>query len=167
MTLYELKGAWLSVMDMVEEDTDIQAIQDTIDSIDTAIEDKAENYGKVIKNIMGAVTVIKEEEKRFSEKRKALENKAKALQDRLFEVMNATHKEKIKTPLFTFTIQNNPEFAAIEDEAAFRAWAQKEAPQYWKVEEPKINRTLLRDDLKAGKEIKGVKLDRTRGLRIR
>lgn len=167
MTLYELKGAWLSVMDMVEDDTDIQAIQDTIDSIDAAIDEKAENYGKVIKNIMGDIAIIKKEEKRFSEKRKALENKAKALQDRLFEAMNATHKEKIKTPLFTFTIQNNPEFAAIEDEAAFRAWAQKEAPQYLNVEEPKINRTLLKDDLKAGKKIKGVKLDRTRGLRIR
>ena len=39
--------------------------------------------------------------------------------------------------------------------------------QYLKVKEPEINRTAVKDDLKAGKEIEGVMLDRTRGLRIR
>jgi hypothetical protein len=50
-SLYELTGDFLNVQNMLEEEEfDREALLNTLEGIDYAIDIKAENYGKVIKN---------------------------------------------------------------------------------------------------------------------
>lgn len=49
MKLYELTGAFNQVADMLEYDSENAAIIDTLESIDLAIEEKADGYAKLIR----------------------------------------------------------------------------------------------------------------------
>ena len=75
MRLYELAEQWDAVFNMMEDgETDEQVILDTLQSIDGEIEDKADNYAKLIKNIHADTEILKAEEERLYQRRKSLEN---------------------------------------------------------------------------------------------
>ena len=60
MTLYELTGQYLGLLYMADEvDPDILA--GTLESIGGEIEEKADNYAKVIRNIEGDIQNINSE----------------------------------------------------------------------------------------------------------
>src|SRR5699024_976008 len=93
-----------------------EGLEDTLHSILDAIEDKADGYAKVIRNIEAQAQAIKEEEKRLSNRRKSLENSIKRMKKSLEEVMIQHDKRRIKTDLFTFNIQDNPASVKVIDE---------------------------------------------------
>ena len=63
MRLYELAEQWDDVYNMLEDgETDEQVIFDTLQSIEGEIEDKADNYAKMIRNLQASVDVLKAEE---------------------------------------------------------------------------------------------------------
>src|SRR5690606_5753154 len=116
MNLYELSTNYLQIQEMIMEGA--EGLEDTLESLNDAIEDKAVGYAKVIKNIEGQVLAIKEEEKRLAERRRSLESNIKRLKENLELSMLDTGKKKIKTNLFTFNIQKNPPSVKILDEEA-------------------------------------------------
>ena len=59
-TLYELTDKYQQLLEL-ESEIDEQTFIDTLQSIDEAIEDKAENLAKVIKEIESTVSVITNE----------------------------------------------------------------------------------------------------------
>ena len=67
MTLYELTGQYLELLDMAE-DADPEVFADTLEGIDGEIEDKADNYAKVIRTLEGDVQSVKSEIDRLTEK---------------------------------------------------------------------------------------------------
>lgn len=108
MNLYELTEAFLTLQSMLEDpDADVQMINDTMESLNYDIEDKADGYAKVIRNMEGSVTAIKAEQERLQAKRKQLEDGIKRLKTNLQESMIALDKRKFKTDLFSFSIQKN------------------------------------------------------------
>lgn len=112
--LYELKQSWKQVADMIcEEEIDEQCILDTLESIEGEIEDKADNYAKIIKNLLASSKTKKEEAKELLEKAKREENRAKLLKDRLEEAMKETGKIDFKTLLFSFKICKNGGLAPL------------------------------------------------------
>ena len=61
--LYELAEEWDTVAEMLyDSETDEQVILDTLESIEGEIEDKADNYAKLIRTIKADAEVLKEEE---------------------------------------------------------------------------------------------------------
>ena len=107
-TLYELKGDYLKLLEMLEDpEIEDQIVLDTLEGIDYELEIKAENYAKIIRELEGTVEVIKAEKKRLSDKQSKLEANVKRLKDNLQEAMTATGKTKFKTDLFSFSIQKN------------------------------------------------------------
>ena len=75
MTLYELTGQYDMLMNMLyDEDIDEEVLLDTLEGMEGEIEDKADNYAKLIRNITADVESIKAEETRLSLRRKTLEN---------------------------------------------------------------------------------------------
>lgn len=107
-SLYELKGEYLQLLNMLEDpEIEDQIVLDTLEGIDYELEIKAENYAKIIRELEGAVEVIKAEKKRLSDKQSKLEVNVKRLKDSLQEAMTATGKTKFKTDLFSFSIQKN------------------------------------------------------------
>lgn len=108
MNLYELTADYLKLQSMLEDpDVDQQAVTDTLEAMDYAIEEKADGYVKVIKNMEGSVNAIKLEIDRLTDKKRHLEESIKRLKTNLQESMIAMDKRKIKTDLFQISIQKN------------------------------------------------------------
>lgn len=106
--LYQLTNDYETVLNMLyDEDTDEQMILDTLESIEGEIEDKANNYAKIIKELEAKQNARKEEAKRLTESAKVFENRVKALKNNLFNSMKATGKTKFATDLFSFNIAKN------------------------------------------------------------
>lgn len=157
MNLYELSQNYLAVQEMdLEEDV----LRDTLDSIEEAIEDKAVNIAKWIRNLEADKKAFEEEEKRFKEKKQAADNRIKSLKLYLEDNMRLTGKTKFKAGFFSFAIQNNPPSVEVFDEALI--------PKQFLIAQPvKIDRAGIKELLKAGEEVPGAELKHSSGLRIR
>lgn len=106
--LYQLTNDYETVLNMLyDEDADEQMILDTLEAIEGEIEDKANNYAKIIKELEAKQNARKEEAKRLTESAKVFENRVKALKSNLFNSMKATGKTKFATDLFSFNIAKN------------------------------------------------------------
>lgn len=157
MNLYELSLSFQEVQNM---DLDPEVMKDTLDSIEDAIESKAENIAKLIRNLESDVSAYKEEEDRLKTKRQATENKVKWLKTYLEDNMKLTGKTKFKSGMFNFSIQKNPASVNITDEKAI--------PEEFLIQQPpKVDKTSLKEILKRGIEVLGAELKQTEGLRIR
>ena len=108
MNLYELTANYLTLQQMLEDpEADSQMIADTMEALDGDIEEKADNYAKVIKNMEATIIAIKSEQERLTNKKNLLEMSIKTLKKNLEASMIATGKRKFKTDLFSFSIQKN------------------------------------------------------------
>lgn len=159
MKLYELTEIWSAIQDMIETaDTDDEQILAALENIDAAIEEKADNYAKIIFSMKAEAEAIKTEEKRLATKRQSLENRAKWLQKNLEVAMINTGKKKFKTNLFGFNVQKNAPSLEDFDESIV-------PDAYWKVTRS-IDRSALLKAVKNG-EVEGIELKQTESLRIR
>lgn len=162
MKLYELSEMYQNVWNLIEDDeVDIEAVEIALKQIEDNIEAKAEGTAKLIKSIDGDIATLKEEENRLAKKRKALENKQKNIKAYLEYQLIAMGIDKVKTPLFTVALQNNPPSVRFIDEDLI--------PESYKVrtELVSIPKKLILDDIKAGKEVAGVEVVQSKSLRIR
>ena len=161
MNLYELTSQWQEVADMMEDgDVEEQVILDTLESIEGEIEDKADGYAKVIAILNANLAAIKSETDRLYIRRKVIENNIDRMKRSLESAMRATGKTKFKTQLFSFNIQKNPPSTQILDE-------EKIPGEFWVMQEPTINKTAIKDYLKANGDQEWAKLVSTEGLRIK
>lgn len=160
MKLYELTEEYNQVLQMAEDgDVSEDVIKDTLESISASIEDKADNYAKIINTLTVQATAIKEEEARLSARRKTLENNAAFLKKNLEQAMILTDNKKFKTTLFSFNIQKNPASLVIDDESSI--------PAEFKIPQPdKIDNAAIKEALKKG-GLTFAHLTQTESLRIR
>lgn len=103
-SIYELKAAYLSVQDAIENGDDIEGILATLND---AIEEKADAYASIIANLTSDIEGLKAEEKRLKDRRQSLEASIERLKDNLFNTMKETGKTKFKTEKFSFSISKN------------------------------------------------------------
>lgn len=164
MKLYELSNQYLELMELIEESETPELFQDTLEGLQFEIDEKLENMAKMIKNIEGDVPALKSEKERIDNKIKSIDGKVKSIKAYMYSQMKLLQKgdvlPKIKTPLFTFSIQKNPVSLEITDETLI--------PKDYKISQPdKIDNALIKEKLKEGVEISGATLTQGEGLRIR
>ena len=162
-TLYELTNDWMMLMEMAEDpDIEEDVFIDTLEGIEGEIEVKADGYAKVIWQLEHDAEACAAEAKRFTEKKRFIENKIDRMKKSLQSAMELTGKTKFKTKLFSFNVQNNPASVVVEADI-------KDIPErYLKPVDPTVDKKLLKEDLKAGVDLGGVAhLVQTRGLRIK
>lgn len=104
MNLYELTATYQRLQNEIENGEDYDGI---LAVIGDEIEEKADGYARVIRNMEAQAAAFKEEEKRIAEKRKRLEAGVEKLKQNLFDSMKKTGKTDFKTELFSFKIQKN------------------------------------------------------------
>ena len=80
---------------------------DGLTKLDDDFEEKAENIAKVLREMEGDITSLKDEEVRISSRRKALENRRQGLKLYLESYMRAINKTSFKGKLFTFSISKS------------------------------------------------------------
>lgn len=158
-TLYELTGQYLALMEIAEE-ADPDVLKDTLEGIDGEIEDKADNYAKVIKNLEGESKTIEEEIERLGRKKKGIDNSIDSIKKNLERCMIITGKRKFKTTFFSFGIQKNAPSVNVKDESKVPA-------QFWKKQDPKLDRTSLKEFLKKNGNTDYAELVQGESLRIR
>lgn len=73
-TLYQLSESYIKVLELAEQ-LDEEILRDTLDSINEAIEYKAENLAKIVKEVEGKAELIDSEIKRLQERKTSLLNK--------------------------------------------------------------------------------------------
>jgi hypothetical protein len=159
MTLYELTEEYFSLMEILSEEENDEKIE-ALRRIEADFEKKADGYAKVYRTMQAQAEAIKEEETRLKNRRKAVENGAERLKNALYNAMVLLDKKKIKTPLFSFSIQNNP--PGVNDYAP-----EKIPPEYWIPQAPILDKKKLLDDLKGGEIIEGAAIKQGEGLRIK
>lgn len=163
MRLYELQGKYLELMEMADDpDVDFEMLMDTLEGVDGSIEDKADNYAKLIRNMESDVKQIDEEMKRLQNRKNALANRAKDLKENLQNAMTTTGKTKFKTTLFSFGIQKNPPSVKLRSDD----W--HDVPREFLIDrEPVIDKKGIMDALKGGEELGFAWLEQGESLRIR
>ncbi len=159
MKLYELAQNYAQLLEMAEE-MESEALVDTLASLQDAIEDKAENIAKLIKNLEADAKIIKEEEQRLAERRRAIEAKVDKLKMYLQEQLEIAGLQKVKRPTITVAIQANPPSVDVIDETLI--------PADFLIPQPaKVDKKSILERLKKGESVPGAKLVQGRGVRIR
>lgn len=159
-SLYELNKQYQEVLDMLYTDVPEVVVLDTLEMLEGEIEEKADNYAKIIKQLEADCEALKKEAERLAERRAALENRIRTLKLNLEQVMRDTGKTKFKTLMFSFYIQANPPSVVIDDNKPI-------PPEYLVPQPPKVDKKKIKEDLQNGVKLDFAKLEQTEGLRIR
>jgi replicative superfamily II helicase len=159
MKLYELAQNYAQLMEMAEE-MESDALVDTLESLQDAIEDKVENIAKLIKNLEADAKIIKEEEQRLADRRRSIESKVARLKEYLQEQLEVAGLQKVKRATITVAIQNNPPSVEIADEKLIPS-------EFMIPQNPKIDKQAILERLKNGETVPGCSLKQTKGVRIR
>ena len=163
-TLYELSSAYIRLLEMAQDpETSDTVIYDTMEAIDGELEDKAESYAVVIKELTARINAIDAEIERLEAMKRACSDNILRMKGRLQSAMESTGKMKFKTTLFSFNIQKNPPSVAIDA----KSW--RDIPKdYLKYRDPEIDRAKMKKDIQDGKDLTGIAhLTQTESLRIR
>ncbi|MCE5735866.1 siphovirus Gp157 family protein [Staphylococcus pseudintermedius] len=158
--LFDLNKNELAILEMLEnEELSFNDVKDTLDAIKDEQKRKYDAMQKMILSLKGDVNTLKEREKALSKRRKSYENKIKSLQNYMLDSMRFKGETKFKTEEFTYFIRKS-ETTQIEDENVI--------PEKYKVEQaPKIDKTQIKKDIKAGIEVAGASLVENESLGVR
>lgn len=167
MKLYELVSDFNEFMARVEEgDVPEEAIVDTLESIELAIEAKADNLACFLKNLDAEITAIKIEENRLAERRRSKEKTYARVKEYLAENLHRAGVDKMETIRAKITFRKS-ESVEIGDEDAFIEWAEKERDELLTYSAPGINRIAIKRALKGGDEIPGASIVISQNLQIK
>lgn len=131
MTLYELTGQYLTLLEMMEDpETDPEIIADTMEGVEGEIEIKAENYIRVMKELEAEANKIDAELRRLGHRWDACQINIRRLKESLLNAMQVMDKPKIQTEHFRLSIAKNggvrpvkitgevpPEFCRLEPDS--------------------------------------------------
>ena len=164
MTLYELTDEYKTLLQMAEDpETDPEVLADTMEALEGEIEDKADGYAIVMKELEASEQKIKNEVDRLNARRLSIANNIRLMKLRLQESMLATGKTKFKTDLFSFGIQKNPPSVVMDEQ-----YLENIPEKYLVQQDPVIDKKKIKEDLKAGVDLEGIAhLAQTESLRIR
>ena len=163
MKLYELREEYLDIIDELEssDSPEIEeGLHDRLAKISEAIEVKADNIARMIANYNADAEAYKAEAQRLTDRRRTAERRAESLKGYLFGELKSIGVDKVKGELFTVGIQKSPPSAKPINPSLI-------PEDYWIEQEPKLDTSKLRDDLKSGKEIPGAELHQGEHIRIR
>ena len=162
-TLYDISNEYKELLDLMQSaEVDEQTIQDTIEA--TGLKDdfrnKIDGYLYVIDDIEASNERIRNEEKRLASRRQMQEKNVRKMKDMLTDTMQLLEIQKERTDRYTVWVQNNPIKLSIQDDQFI-------PKDFYEEQQPQLNRKKLTDYIKEGKEIRGVELTQSKGLRKR
>jgi hypothetical protein len=154
----------MQLMQMMEDpELDPQTLADTMEGIEGELEDKADNYARVMKNMEADLNGIKAEIERLSTRKKTIENNIKRMKEALQFSMETTGKTKFKTELFSFGIRKNAP-AVVMDEP----YIENVPERFLKYSDPTINRLAIKEAIQNGEDLEGLAhLEKSTSLTIK
>lgn len=108
MTLYDLTGEYIELLQLAEDpDTDPEVLSDTMEGLEGEIEDKAEGYVCVAKELEAEAEKFDKEIERLTKCRDSLRGNAKRVKACLLTAMDLINKPKLTTEHFKVSIAKN------------------------------------------------------------
>lgn len=146
MNLYELSNDLVALRNM-DEIEDVQQIKEIIAN---EVVNKSKGIIQVVRSLESDVDAIKTEMDRLNKLKKVKENNIKRLRDYTKVCMEQMEVKKIETPVGNLTLRKGVSTLKIDDES-------KLPSKYIEVvQTSKVNKDLIKSDLKAGIEVEGV-----------
>lgn len=164
ITLYEIAKEFRQITDVLQDvGCDEQTLLDTLEGERWPLEVKAQNYAFVIRNLEANAEAIKAAEKQMADRRKAIENRARYMAERLKTGMEIAGVTKLECPHFAIAIQNNPPSVEVFEPGLVPAefMTQPEAPP------PVPNKAAIKEAIKAGREVPGALVVQGKRLAIK
>lgn len=162
MKLYEYTEQYKQALTTLNDsDLPIEAIQDTLEGMKGEIKLKGKDVGAFIKNLEADAIAIKEAEKKMATRRKSIENKIEWMEAYLLTNMLETGIKEIPTPFFVIKTKKNPAALVIDNTELLEP-----CYKYTEIIEH-IDKKHIKDDLKAGIEVKGAHLHQKDSLSIK
>ena len=169
MKLYEIATEYQALLDAIENgEIPEEAIADTLESVTSLLEDKADNVACVIKNMQAEVDAIKAEEDRLATRRKVKEKRVEYLTKYLSDILLKAGYEKVETARNKITFRKNPPKVFIENEKAFIEWAlENRKDAFLNFGKPTVNKTAIKQALADGEEIEGACMESSLNIQIK
>lgn len=161
MTLYDITGEFLQLLQLAEDDTiDQKMINDTLEGIECELEEKADAYANIIDRLTSDAEMIGRELERLSYRKKTIESNISSMKRNLENAMLVTGKRKFKTLIHSYNIQKNAPSLKILDE-------EKIPKEFYIPQEPKLDGRELMKRIKETGPCEYAELVQTESLRIR
>lgn len=164
MQLYKIDKA---IEDAINLGTDPETGEllnvDELESLLIEKQTKTENIALWIKNLRSDIEAMKAERDSFNQRIKTATNKMESLKDYLAFCLNG---EKFETERVKVSYRRS-EQVTISDEAAFLDWAMKSGDSFLRYKTPEIDKTKVKDELKAGFEIPYATIEEKQNLQIK
>lgn len=161
ITLYELAAQYQRDLEYIQNsDLDEQQAAELLETMQGTIQDKAKNVAMVIRNMETTAEAIEAAEKEMASRRKSIERKIEWMKNYLLQNMERTGISKIESPYFVISLRDNPESLIVESDADIPA-------EYWKQQEPTLDKAGLKKDIQLGLIVDGCRLERKKSVRIK
>jgi hypothetical protein len=168
MKLYELSKDYENLILAIENgDIPETAIADTLESITSLLDEKADNIACWIKQLTAEAEAIKAEEDKLKARRTAKLNRAERLTEYLAECLTNAGRTKIETARNVISFRKTPEKVVIDNESAFVEWAQSHADGFLNYGKPTINKTAIKDYINGGGQLEGVRMESSQNIAIK
>lgn len=161
-SLYKLSTSYQEIASLLDDETmDMEIITTALTEIKGSMVDKCANIAGLMKSLEVDAAAIKAEEKRLAERRRLAENKIAWLKGYIQEAMEATGQDKIKTPLWTFSLQKNPPAVIVDDMGKL--------PKIFVVEtiSQTPDKKAIKEAIISGQDVPGAYISQGVSLRIR
>lgn len=157
--LYELADKYKELSE--REDLDPEVLRDTLDAINDAIEDKADNIAAWIDDLTNAAKRKKEKADEWKESAKEDLKKADSLKHYLIQELTHAGKKKMETDRFLLSTRKNNPSTVIDDATLI--------PDTFKTTKAteSIDKTAIKEAIKSGEDVPGAHLQASQSITIK
>ena len=157
MTLFDINKAILEFDYEIDEETGEILNAEALDALQLARDEKIEGVGLWIKNLQAEAEAVKKEKDAMADRQRRLEKKAESLKNYLAYALQG---ERFSTPRIAISWRKS-ESVLIPDEALLDA----RFVNITMIKKP--DKKLIKDTLKAGREVPGAELITKQNLQIK
>lgn len=159
MNLFDLSQNYIALRDMMlDPDMDQEAINDTLEALEGSIEEKADNYAYIIKELDAQMDMLKKESDRLKLLAGTISNNKERLRQSLLNAMQITGKLKFKTDRHSFSVRNSVSVDVFNEEII---------PDEYKKITVTVSKTDISNALKKGEDVAGAQLVEKQSVAIR
>lgn len=167
IALYHLAGEYRLLAErLADMDLDAQTVADTIEAsgLTDALQEKAQGVELVARAAEVHCPAIDAEIARLQALKARRQKIAQGLRDYVRHNMETAGIERITCPLFTLALKKNPPAVDVLDEKQI-------PPEFWttpapKPPEPRIDKTAIKNAIKAGADVPGARLVQATRLEV-